>query len=174
MTLDLAVIIVSWNTRDALLSCLESVFKQGDGFTCEVLVVDNGSKDGSPEEVRKRYPKVTLMENSSNQGFARANNQAIRSTSSWYCLLLNSDTELTPQALKEMIGFMEKNPSASGALKTRVPFWTLSLAEALKAAVKTSWKSGNSLCISIIIASMNVSIGSSKAVYATSATCRLA
>jgi hypothetical protein len=78
-----------------------------------VTVVDNGSGDGSVEAVRKAYPQVAIIANSSNLGFSQASNQAITSTSGKYCLLLNSDAELTSQALERMIKFMDNNPRAA-------------------------------------------------------------
>ena len=110
MNVDVSIIIVNWNTRGPLLKCLESVFRHSGGLSFDVTVVDNGSRDGSVETVRKNYPRVTIIANSSNLGFSRANNQAITSTSGRYCLFLNSDAELTSQALERMFEFMENNP----------------------------------------------------------------
>lgn len=112
LNFDLSIIIVNWNTRGPLLNCLASIFQHAGGLTCGVIVVDNGSRDGSVEAVKEKYPGVKIIANPSNLGFARANNQAIRLTSNPYCLLLNSDAALTPGALKGMIEFMEKNPFA--------------------------------------------------------------
>jgi len=110
MSTDLSIIIVNWNTKELLLNCLESIFRHPANLTFEVIVVDNGSSDSSVPAVREHYPNINLIANSSNLGFARANNQAIRSTVSRYCLLLNSDAELTPEALRGMFEFMEENP----------------------------------------------------------------
>ena len=110
MNMDVSIIIVNWNTKRPLLECLESVFMHSGGLTFDVTVVDNGSWDGSVEAVRKRYPRVAIIANSANLGFSRANNQAITSTSGKYCLFLNSDAELTSQALEKMVEFMEYNP----------------------------------------------------------------
>jgi len=112
---DVSVIIVNWNTRELLLRCLESVFRHSGSLTFDITVVDNSSRDGSVEAVREKYPRVTIVVNSSNLGFSRANNQAITSTSGNYCLLLNSDAELTEQALERMIEFMQDNPSVGVA-----------------------------------------------------------
>jgi hypothetical protein len=110
MGIHLSIIIVNWNTREPLLNCLASVFQYSGGLTFEVIVVDNGSQDGSTVAVSKKYPQVKVIANSSNLGFARANNQALTSTADRYCLLLNSDTELTSGALQGMVEFMENNP----------------------------------------------------------------
>jgi len=109
--LDLSVIIVNWNTRDLLQKCLFSLYCYTKGISYEVFVVDNGSSDGSPEMVEQLFPSVHLIHNKKNIGFSKANNQAIRLTSSRYILLLNSDTELTSNALQEVVLFMDSHPS---------------------------------------------------------------
>ena len=116
LNFDLSIIIVNWNTRGPLLNCLASIFQHAGGLTFEAIVVDNGSRDGSVEAVKERYPRVRIIPNFSNLGFARANNQAITSSSGRYCLLLNSDAELTAGALEGMVAFMEKNPRAGIAV----------------------------------------------------------
>ena len=77
----LSIIIVSWNTRDLLARCLESVQREGGGDrgagAIETFVVDNASSDGSAEMVAGRFPSVRLIANRENVGFARANNQAL-------------------------------------------------------------------------------------------------
>jgi hypothetical protein len=107
---DLSVSIVSWNTRDLLQRCLESVYGTIAGLEFEVLVVDNGSTDGSPEMVRCEYPRATLLANDANVGFARANNQAIRASSGRHVLLLNSDAVLLGHAAELMVRFLDAHP----------------------------------------------------------------
>jgi len=109
--IDLSILIVNWNTRDLLAGCLESV---GRPLAAEVVVVDNASTDGSAQMVRERYPWVRLIENAENVGFAAANNQAILQSQGRYALLLNSDTEVYPGALEELVRFMEAHPQAGG------------------------------------------------------------
>ena len=75
--MDLSIIIINWNTKDLLQNCLKSVFAAIKKIDFEVLVVDNGSWDGSPEMVRETFPGVKLIQNHRNLGFARANNIAI-------------------------------------------------------------------------------------------------
>jgi N-acetylglucosaminyl-diphospho-decaprenol L-rhamnosyltransferase len=77
--------------------------------------VDNASTDGSAEMVRRRYPRVHLIENRENVGFAAANNQAIRRSAGRYVVLLNSDTEVLPGALEALAGFMEEHAQAGAA-----------------------------------------------------------
>jgi len=109
----LSIIIVSYNSRDYLDGCLKSVLKYhapSNGKT-EVIVVDNASKDGSAELVKNNYKQVKLIINSSNMGFSRANNIAIRQSDSEYILLINSDCEIFENAVDELISFMDRNRS---------------------------------------------------------------
>ena len=108
--MDLSIAIVSWNTRDLLRRCLESVYGTIAGPEFEVIVVDNGSTDGSPEMVRSEYPRATLLANDTNVGFARASNQAIRASSGRHVLLLNSDAVLLGRAAELMVRFLDAHP----------------------------------------------------------------
>jgi GT2 family glycosyltransferase len=111
----LAILIVSWNTRDLLEKCLLSIFSHPPGGQFEVRVVDNGSKDGSAALVREKFPQVHLVENRENVGFAQANNQAIRASQAEYVLLLNPDTEIRAAALETLLEFMDSHPQVGGA-----------------------------------------------------------
>jgi GT2 family glycosyltransferase len=128
---ELSVVVVSWNTRDLLAGCLETVgaamgelgvdpaaLRSGSNpgpRWGEVFVVDNGSTDGSAGMVQERFPGVRLIENEENVGFASANNQAIRASRGRYVVLLNSDTEVQPGALDALVAFMEAHPRAGAA-----------------------------------------------------------
>lgn len=107
---DLTVVIVSWNSRELLQSCLESLRESVDRGLCEVTVVDNGSSDGSPEIVRFLFPHVKLIESAQNLGFARANNLALAQARTPYVLLLNSDTLVSAAALEGMLAAMAADP----------------------------------------------------------------
>jgi GT2 family glycosyltransferase len=109
---DISIIIINWNTRRLLLDCLDSVYKTIQRAAFEVFVVDNGSADGSVDAVAGRFPGVKLIANSRNEGFARANNAAIRRMKGRYAALLNSDTLLKPGAIDDMFAFMETHPDA--------------------------------------------------------------
>ncbi len=113
--MDLVVGIVNWNTRNLLADCLQSVFRQTQGIQFKVCVVDNGSTDGSAEMVQKCFPQVSLIRNESNFGFAQANNQILGCQQGRYALLLNSDTRVIGNALKEMVDFMDTHPEAGAA-----------------------------------------------------------
>jgi hypothetical protein len=109
---DVSVVIVNWNTRNLLAQCLESVDDTGGKLIVEVLVVDNGSTDGSVEMVRQDFSKVHLIANPKNVGFARANNLALANSTGKYVLLLNSDTEMLPDSLENTARFMDAHPDA--------------------------------------------------------------
>jgi GT2 family glycosyltransferase len=119
---ELGIVIVNWNTCDFLRRCLASVYaSQRSSF--EVVVVDNASADGSADMVRTEFPQATLIANEENAGYPRANNQGLQalgygaegSTPPDYALLLNPDTVLPPEALAEMVAFMEAHPEAGAA-----------------------------------------------------------
>ena len=76
--LDLSIAIVSWNVKDELRNCLESIRKNISGIAYEIIVIDNNSGDGSVEMVKKEYPEAILITNKRNFGYGTANNQGIR------------------------------------------------------------------------------------------------
>lgn len=111
--MDISIIIVNWNTKDLLLSCISSIHKNiSEILTYEVIVVDNGSKDGSVDAIKTIYPEVILIENEKNLGFAIANNIAFKKMRGRYALLLNTDCILTKGAVNELFTFMENHPDA--------------------------------------------------------------
>ena len=123
--IDLSVVVVSWNVCELLRRCLRSVHNSairihvpgdasaperspaGSTVTCKVIVVDNGSSDGSAAMVQAEFPGVRLVANRRNRGFAAANNQGIALAESRYVLLLNPDTEALGGALAAMVDFTE-------------------------------------------------------------------
>ncbi len=107
---ELQVIIVSFNTRELLVDCLRSVLKETCGLDAEIQVVDNASSDGSPESVEREFPQVHLVRNEENQGFGRANNQAIRKATALYVLLLNPDARLTGGSLSTLVEHLQGHP----------------------------------------------------------------
>jgi N-acetylglucosaminyl-diphospho-decaprenol L-rhamnosyltransferase len=112
---DLSIIIVNWNTCDLLAKCLDSIFQTVRTSAYEIIVVDNGSTDGSVDMAHARFPSVRLIENQQNVGFTQANNQALTASRGRYVLLLNSDTEAQPGALDAMVRFMDAHPAAGAA-----------------------------------------------------------
>jgi GT2 family glycosyltransferase len=113
--MDISIIIVNWNTRDLLQSCLESIYKTIHDISYEIIVVDNGSRDGSVAMLQEKYPQVRLIQNEENRGFGAANNQAMRIMTGRYALLLNSDAVLTENTVRELFTFMEAQSDAAMA-----------------------------------------------------------
>lgn len=111
--MDVSVVVVAWNVRQLLYDCLKSVFDQTKGISFEVIYVDNASKDGSVEMVRKEFPEVRIIENEKNEGFIRANNQAIPLSQARYVLLLNSDTVVLDNAIAKTVAFADSHPEAA-------------------------------------------------------------
>ena len=110
MALDLSAIVVSYNTSGLLASCLRSVGETATGLAYELIVVDNGSRDGSVEMVMRDFPHVRLIRNQDNRGFAAASNQAIRASLGRHVLLLNSDAALLPGTADRMVSFLDGHP----------------------------------------------------------------
>jgi GT2 family glycosyltransferase len=110
----LSVVIVNYNVRLLLEECIKSVEKALDGIEGDIFVIDNNSSDGSVEYIRERFPKVHIIANKENLGFARANNQAIRMTEAEYILLLNPDTVVYENTLRGCLDFIDANPEAGG------------------------------------------------------------
>ena len=108
----LSIVIVSYNVRSYLEQCLQSVQKALEGINGEVYVVDNHSEDDSVAVVRTNYPWVKLIDNQENVGFARANNVAIRQSEAEYVLLLNPDTIVDVDTLREALAFMDTHLEA--------------------------------------------------------------
>jgi N-acetylglucosaminyl-diphospho-decaprenol L-rhamnosyltransferase len=109
----LSVIVVNWNTRDLLRESLGSLFLYRPQGPLEIIVVDNGSFDGSVLMVTKEFPSVRLIRNRTNEGFAKATNRGIRSSRGEYVLLLNSDAFVQEGTLDGLINFMEESPDCA-------------------------------------------------------------
>jgi GT2 family glycosyltransferase len=109
---DVAIILVSWNTRDLTSQCIESLPAALEAYRGCVWLVDNASEDGSVDAIRANFPDVQIIENTHNVGFAAANNQAIRSSDSRYVLLLNTDTIAQPGSISALISFADQHMQA--------------------------------------------------------------
>jgi hypothetical protein len=117
--MDLSIIIVSWNTRDLLAQCLDSIYAHPPHCEFEVWVVDNASSDGSAAMVREQFPQVRLIENKENLGFAAASNQSIQESTGRHVLLLNPDTLVPANTIERLAVFLDACPRA-GAVGPRV------------------------------------------------------
>ena len=110
-----SVIIVSWNAKDYLEKCLDSLAINGGRYPLEIIVVDNDSSDGSPELVEKRYPQVRLIRSGSNLGFAKANNIGLAQSSGDVLLLVNSDVEVLPGCIDGLVRHLQSDASVGMA-----------------------------------------------------------
>src|SRR5579859_2016473 len=115
----LSIVIVSWNTAALLRACLQSLLAAGAGLSLEVIVVDNASSDDSGLVVQREFPTVRLIQNATNAGYARANNQGLDASRAPYVMLLNSDTQVPPATLPGLLSFIANHPAA-GAVGPRL------------------------------------------------------
>ncbi|KRE26340.1 hypothetical protein ASG80_03640 [Agromyces sp. Soil535] len=106
----MSVVVVNYNTRDATSACLRSVLQTSPSLDLELIVVDNGSTDGSPEAFRERFPAVTTVEAGENLGFARGVNLGARAATGTWLLLLNPDTLVLPGSLRALLEFADRHP----------------------------------------------------------------
>ena len=107
-----SAIVVSYNTRDDLLRCLEALGAQA-GVPLETIVVDNASTDGTVDAVRARFPDVHLLANAANLGFSRANNLGLGRARGSFVLVLNSDCEVRPGAVAALCAILEARPEVA-------------------------------------------------------------
>jgi len=111
---DVCISIVAWNGLELLKSCLESVFQGTSRVSYSVVVVDNGSTEDIVGMVGREFPQAEVISNTSNLGFAAANNQALRlyAGRARYFLLLNPDTVITPGAIEDLVAYIDGRPEA--------------------------------------------------------------
>lgn len=124
--LDLAIVIVNYNTCNLLRDCLVSIYNSQGSLDFDVVVVDNASSDGSVAMVKQEFPQARVIASQVNGGFAYANNLGLRQIGfdtpaafqpviPRYILLLNPDTVLTDTALVAMVAFMDQHPEIGAA-----------------------------------------------------------
>lgn len=116
---EISVVLVCWNNRDYLTPCLRSLYDAGLSHSFDVVVVDNGSTDGSQEMLAREFPEVQIIQNQGNVGLGRASNQGIEGTRGEYVLLLNNDTVVDGPSLDKMAAFLERKPG-TGAVGGRL------------------------------------------------------
>ncbi len=105
---DVSIIIVSWNAKKYLFECLQSLVNDTIYHNIEILVIDNGSIDGTPEDVKKYFPKVNLIVNNKNLGFSKANNIGIKKCRGKYVCLVNSDIKVLDNCIESMVSYMNR------------------------------------------------------------------
>lgn len=108
---ELTIVIVSWNARRFVQKCLSSLQAATIGLDTEVFVIDNASSDGTPELIEQQFPKIKLIRNPMNAGFAAANNIGIVLSRGKYVALINSDVEVPAGCLQKMICYLDRYPS---------------------------------------------------------------
>lgn len=116
--IDISLIIVNWNTRNLLLDCLESIYKETIKVTFEIILVDNGSTDDSVIAVKDRFPDVLVIENRENIGYAKANNQGLKCAKGRYCAIVNTDIIILDKAIEKLVEYFDsdENVGAAGPL----------------------------------------------------------
>ncbi len=109
---DVSIVIVSYNSRDAISECLTSMEHAGSAAATETIVVDNASSDGTPDVIRRRFPWVRLAANAANLGYARAVNQGVGLSSGRYVLILNPDVTVRAGSIDGLVRFMDSHGDA--------------------------------------------------------------
>ncbi len=108
---DLSVVVLSWNTRQLLSECLESLRSASDGLRIELVVVDNASHDGSADMVAADFPHARLLRNAENRGYAIGVNQGIQASTGRKLCLLGSDTRVRPGTFRTLAEFLDADPT---------------------------------------------------------------
>jgi GT2 family glycosyltransferase len=112
MSIDLSVIVVSYNTREMTLEAIRSLYRETRRTSFELIVVDNASSDGSAEAIAREFPSARLLAETDNHGFARANNLAAQLAQGDFILLLNPDTVVLDGAVDRLMAFAIEQPQA--------------------------------------------------------------
>jgi GT2 family glycosyltransferase len=143
MNIRLSIIIVNYNTRELLAHCLESLFKgyrrEIANHEYEVILVDNASSDDSVVMTKHNFPWVTILHNTQNDGFAKANNQGIVRSKGKYILLLNPDTLVEPIALNTLISYLDSH-SQAGIVTGKIVLTSGKLDDACHRGFPTPWR----------------------------------
>jgi len=129
-SVDVSVVIVSFNTRELLRECLQTLDRETSKVSYETIVVDNASADGSADMVEKEFPRVKLVRSAVNLGFAAANNRGFALAEGRYVSQLNSDAFVNPGALDLVVKHMDARPQVGlggGRLVGRDGSWQPSL-----------------------------------------------
>ncbi len=127
----ISFIIVSWNAKAYLVDCIQSILKTACVCEREIIVVDNGSTDGSPAAVARLFPEVRVVQLGSNFGFATGNNVGLRLAAGEYLCLLNSDVRVHEGCVSQLLEFMNSHPDVGMAAP---------LIRNKDGSVQTSWR----------------------------------
>lgn len=111
----LAVSIVSYNTKDLILPCIQDLYDNQSKYLTEIWVVDNKSQDDSVEVIKQKFPKIKVIANPTNDGFAAGHNVALKQIKTDYILMLNPDSRVPEGVLDQMVDFMTLHPKAGAA-----------------------------------------------------------
>lgn len=114
-SIDITVVIVNYKVKEYIANLLNSIYKAKGALSVQIIVVDNNSNDESVEFLKKRYPKVTYIENKENLGFGVANNQAINIADGEFTLIINPDTLVSEDTLDVMLSHMRKHPKCGAS-----------------------------------------------------------
>ncbi|MCD6097658.1 glycosyltransferase family 2 protein [bacterium] len=117
----LSIIIVSYNCKEYLLDCLNSIFSHPPKTAeLELIVVDNASSDGTVDAIREDYPRVKLVPNEENLGFAAGCNIGFEHSTGEYVLFLNPDVVVNETSFDPLISFLDKTPDAGAVIGSMV------------------------------------------------------
>ncbi len=110
-SMDVSIILVSYNTVDLLAECLRCIHRSAPELRREIIVVDNASRDGSAEFIKTHHPECRLISNAENVGFGRAANQALQWAGGRYVLLVNTDAFVETDTIAKTIAYMDAHPN---------------------------------------------------------------
>jgi len=117
--IDVSIIIVNWNSADYVMECVDSIYRETNSISFEIIVIDNASYDGCGERLAEKYPDVIFIQSPTNLGFARANNLAASQAKGKILLFLNPDTKVLDRAIERLYFLYEKLPNC-GVLGCRL------------------------------------------------------
>jgi len=111
-SIDISLVLITWKMKSLLERLLKSFINYSDGFTYEIIVIDNNSQDGTIELIESEFPDIRLIKNSQNKGVAPARNQGLKIATGNFVLILDADMELTENSIEHLFRFMKENPQA--------------------------------------------------------------
>lgn len=107
--MDVSVVIVNYNTKDLIIKCIESIYRETKDVDFEIIVVDNASIDDSTQYIKKHFPQVLIVQNDENLGFGKANNHGVNFATGRYLFFLNPDTIILNNAINVLFEFISSN-----------------------------------------------------------------